>query len=88
MDITPEAILLRIKRILAELTSMPEGEITAGDVVEDILTGDSLSRVEYLTALETEFGVDLQHVQPNQMDTLESTAIYLFNVLNKDDQGD
>ena len=84
---TPDAVLLTLKRILAELTSLPEAELDSDDIVEDILIGDSLSRVEYLTALEMEFGVDLKDANSSQLETLTSTAMYLSEVLSKDDAG-
>jgi acyl carrier protein len=84
---TPDAVLLTIKRILAELTSLPEAELESDDVVEDILIGDSLSRVEYFTALEREFGVDLKDANLSQSESLMSTAIHLSEVLSKDEAG-
>lgn len=81
METTPDIILVRIKRILAELTALPAAEINSQDSVEDILAADSLSLVEYQTALEITFGVELPDTDPNLMSTLDSTAIYISKVL-------
>jgi len=82
---TPEITLLRIKRVLADITSVPVTQLSEDDVIQDILTGDSLSFVEYCTALELAFELDLHEASSDQLRTLASTAIYVCELLRERD---
>jgi acyl carrier protein len=82
---TPEAALVRIKQVLADITSVPETQLDEEDVIPDILTGDSLSFVEYCTALELAFDLDLHEASPDELRTLASTATYVCELLRERD---
>ena len=64
----------RLQRILADLLSLPQEEISADSSPETIETWDSLQHLNFVLAVEQEFGV---RFQPEEIERLTSVKVML-----------
>ena len=81
-SLTFEDALVGVKRVIESLTSIPQSELQAEDIVSEILASDSLSWVEYKVGLEEAFRIVIPDTDIEAFDTLASSAIYVSNIVN------
>jgi len=66
------SVASRVQRILADLLSLPQEEISVDSSPETVETWDSLQHLNFVLAVEQEFGV---HFRPEEIEQLTSVKI-------------
>jgi acyl carrier protein len=77
-------IAQRIKQIIMEQFRLDEQELKPDATFTEDLGADSLGVVEFIMALEGEFGIQIPYEEAEKIITVQSAIDYMANIVGED----
>jgi acyl carrier protein len=74
---TEQDIFERLRKLIVELLEIDEAEVVPGASFMDDLNADSLDLIEFITATEDAFGIEISDEDSGKLQTVQDAVDYI-----------